>query len=139
MEYKRFDSKILLRLDPGDEVLTGIGVVCKAENVRLGRVSGIGAVDKVTIGLFQPDTKVYHSTTLERPFEITALAGNISEMNGELYLHVHITVADISRIAFGGHLNEAVVSATAEIWIDIFEGEVDRELSDTVGLNLLKF
>lgn len=139
MEYKRYGSKILIRLDPGEEIAQGIGEVCKAEGVRLGIISGIGAVNKAKVGLFKPDTKEYISTVLEKPYEVTALTGNVSEMNGELYLHLHITLADVEHNAFGGHLNEAIVSATAEIWIDIADGEVDREFSDTVGLNLLKF
>lgn len=139
MEYKCYDSKILVRLDPDEEVVTSIGEVCKAENVRLGNVSGIGAVNKATVGLFKPDSKEYFSTTMEKPFEITALTGNVSEMDGELYLHLHITLADIEHNAFGGHLNEAIVSATAEIWIDVVDGTIDREFSDKIGLNLLKY
>lgn len=139
MDYKRYGSKILIRLDPGEEIVSAVAEVCKTEGTRLGTVSGIGAVDKATVGLFKPDSKEYFSTTLEKPFEITALTGNVSEMNGELYLHLHITLADIEHNAFGGHLNEARVSATAEIWIDEAEGTIDREFSDTVGLNLLKF
>ena len=139
MEYERYGSKLLIRLDPGEDVVATLADVCKGENVRLGIVSGIGAVGKATVGLFKPDSKEYFSTTLEKPFEITNLTGNVSEMNGELYLHLHITLADIEHNAFGGHLNEAIVSATAEIWVDIVEGEVDREFSETIGLNLLKF
>ena len=139
MEYTRYGSRILVRLDPGDEIVSGVAEACRAENVRLGSVSGIGAVNKATVGLFKPDSKEYFSTTLNKPFEITALTGNVSTMDGELYLHLHITLADIDHNAFGGHLNEAVVSATAEIWIDAIEGEVDRAFSQDVGLNLLKF
>ena len=139
MEYTRYGSKILIRLDPGDEIVSGVADVCRTEKVRLGSVSGIGAVNKATVGLFKPDSKEYFSTTLEKPFEITALAGNISEMNGELYLHLHVTLADIEHNAFGGHLNEAIISATAEIWIDVADGSVDREFNDSIGLNLLKF
>ena len=139
MEYRRYGSRILVRLDPGEEVVAGVGAVCDAENIRLGSVSGIGAVNRATIGLFKPDTKEYVSTTLEKPFEITALTGNVSEMDGKRYLHLHITLADVEHNAFGGHLNEAVVSATAEIWIDAADGSVDRVFDQPIGLNLLKF
>jgi len=139
VDYKRYGSKILVRLDPGEEVVASVGEVCKAEGVRLGTVSGIGAVNKAKVGLFLPDTKEYVSTVMEKPFEILSLAGNVSQMNGELYLHMHVTLADVEHNAFGGHLNEAVVSATAEIWIDVAEGDVDRAFSETIGLNLLKF
>lgn len=139
MEYRKYGSKVLIRLDPGEEIVSGIASLCEKENIRLGVVSGIGAVGKVTVGLFTPDTKEYHSTTMEKPYEVTALVGNVSMMDGKFYQHLHITLADIEHNAFGGHLNEAIVSATAEIWIDVVEGDIDRAFSDTVGLNLLKF
>lgn len=139
MEFKRYGSKILVRLDPGEEVVASLAEVCTQQEVRLGVVGGIGAVDRAVVGLFDPVTREYLSTTLEKPFEITNLTGNVSEMDGKLYLHLHATLADREHDCFGGHLNEARVSATAEIWIDVVEGTVDREFSPTVGLNLLKF
>ncbi|WP_290923482.1 PPC domain-containing DNA-binding protein [Halodesulfovibrio sp.] len=139
MEYLRYDSRLLIRLDPGDEVVSALTEICTKEEIPLGIISGIGAVNKATVGLFNPVTKEYFSTTLEKDFEITNLTGNVSQMNNEVYLHLHATLADIEHNAFGGHLNAATVSATAEIWIDIVDGFVDREFSETIGLNLLKF
>lgn len=139
MRSKRFGSRIFVRLDPGDEVVTSLKAVCQAENVRLGVIaSGLGAVSSATVGLFEPDTKKYHSSELRKPLEITALAGNITTMKGEVYLHPHATLADIEHNAFGGHLNAAIVSCTAEIVIEAYEGELDREFDEKIGLNLLK-
>ncbi|WP_045221707.1 PPC domain-containing DNA-binding protein [Desulfonatronum thioautotrophicum] len=139
MEYKRFDTKLLVRLDPGDELVASLIDICKKEDIRLGVISGIGAVNNVTVGLFKTATKEYHSVTLEGDYEITCLTGNVSRMGGEVYLHLHATLSDIEHKAYGGHLNKAVVSATAEIWIDVVNGEIDREFSDTIGLNILKY
>lgn len=139
MEYTRYGSKLLIRLDPGEEIVESMTTVCNKENIQLGIVSGIGAVNKATVGLFNPVTKEYFSTTMEKDFEVTNLTGNVAQMNGEVYLHLHATLADLDHNAFGGHLNAATVSATAEIWIDIVDGSVDREFSETIGLNLLKF
>ncbi|TVQ98554.1 MAG: DNA-binding protein [Desulfovibrionales bacterium] len=139
MEYKRFDTKLLVRLDPGDELVASLVDICKKEDIRLGVVSGIGAVNNVTVGLFKTATKEYHAATLEGDYEITCLTGNVSRMGGEVYLHLHATLSDIEHKAYGGHLNKALVSATAEIWIDIVNGEIDREFSDTIGLNILKY
>lgn len=139
MEYRRFDSKVLIRLDPGEEVVASVAEVCRKEDIALGMVSGIGAVNKAKVGLFNPVTKEYFSTMLEKDYEVAGLAGNVSQMNGEVYLHLHATLADVDHNAFGGHLNEAWVSATAEIWVDVVDGAVDREFSETIGLNLLKF
>jgi len=139
MEYLRYDSKVLIRLDPGEEVIASMTAICAKEKIELGIVSGIGAVNKATVGLFNPVTKEYTSTTLEKDFEITNLTGNVTQKDGEVYLHLHTTLADLDHKAFGGHLNAATVSATAEIWIDIVDGSADRYLSEKIGLNLLKF
>lgn len=139
MEYRRYDSKLLMRLDPGEEVITAMTEVCQKENIQLGIVSGIGAANKVTVGLFNPVTKEYFSTDMEKDFEITNLTGNVSQMDGKVYLHLHAPLADLDHNAYGGHLNAATISATAEIWIDIVDGAVDRQFSDKIGLNLLKY
>ncbi|MFW5734977.1 MAG: PPC domain-containing DNA-binding protein [Oceanidesulfovibrio sp.] len=139
MEYKRFGAKILIRLDPGDEVIESLKKVCRDEKVTMGVLSGIGAIDRAIVGLFDPKEKKYHSNEIKKNLEITALAGNVTTMDGEVYIHAHATMGDIESNAFGGHLNEADVSCTAEIIIDVFEGQVDREKSEKIGLNLLKF
>lgn len=139
MEYKRFGAKIVIRLDPGDEVIESIKTVCREEKVTMGVLNGIGAVDRAVVGLFDPKEKKYHSNELKKYMEITALAGNVSTMNGEVYIHAHATLADIEANAQGGHLNEANVSCTAEIIIDTFDGQIDREHSEKIGLNLIKY
>lgn len=139
MEYRKFGSKYVIRLDKGEEVLESLKKICQENKIRLGTVSGIGAVNQVKIGLFETDTKEYHSVELNKDMEITCLTGNISEMNGEVYLHLHVTLSDHTHNAFGGHLNLAVISATGEIIVDAIEGNVDREFSQEIGLNLIKF
>ncbi len=139
MEYRRFGDKYVVRLNKGEEILESLKKLCKDENIKLGRVTGIGATNKATVGLFNVETKEYHSTELTGDMEITNISGNISQMNGEVYLHLHITVCDEENRAFGGHLNSAVISATCEIIIDVIDGTVDRKFDEESGLNLIKF
>lgn len=139
MEYKRFGSKYVVRLERGEEIISSITDLVKKEDITLGRISGIGAVDRAVIGLFEMDTKEYHKKEFTGDFEILNLSGNISQMDGKDYLHFHITLGDKEFNAYGGHLNEAVISATCEIIIDVIEGTIDRERDKDLGLNLLKF
>ncbi|WP_022660628.1 PPC domain-containing DNA-binding protein [Paucidesulfovibrio longus] len=139
MESKQFGTRILVRLDPGDEVVASVMRACEEYGVKLGMVSGIGAVGRAVIGLFRTDTKVYIKSELKGAFEIVSLLGNVSTMDGKTYLHLHANLADEKHQCFGGHLNEADVSATAEIWIDAVEGGIDRYFDEKIGLNLIKF
>ena len=138
MRLKRCGDKIVVRIDKDEEIVEIVKHVCSDNNVRLGSVNGIGSTNQVTIGLFDTGTKQYLSKELVGEYEITNLAGNISTMNGEVYLHLHITLSDAHYNAFGGHLNSAIVSGTCEVVIDVIEGEVDRAFSEEIGLNLYK-
>ncbi|SDW16275.1 hypothetical protein SAMN05660923_00325 [Tepidimicrobium xylanilyticum] len=139
MDYKRFGSKYVLRLDKGEEIVESIKTLCSKEGIKLASVTGIGATNRAVVGLFETSTKKYHSKELTGDMEITSLTGNVSQMGGEVYLHLHVTLADPSYNAYGGHLTSAVISATGEIIIDTIDGEVDREFNEEVGLNLFKF
>ena len=60
-------------------------------------------------------------------------------MDGEYYAHLHLSAGDEKGEVFGGHLNQAIVSATCEMVISIVNGDVDRCYSDEIGLNLFDF
>jgi len=138
MQFKKFNNKYIIRIDKGEEIVETLKKFCKDNKITLGSVSGIGAANKIVIGLFETGTKKYHSQEFNGDFEIVPLAGNISTMKGETYLHLHANIADIKHNSFGGHLTSALVSATFETIIDSIDGEVDRKFSDGIGLNLLE-
>ncbi len=137
MKFKKIGSKWIVRIDKGEEIVETLKKFCKDNKIKLGTISGIGATDRVTIGLFNTKNKQYHSQELIGDYEITNLSGNISTMNGEIYLHLHISLADSKYNAYGGHLNSAVISGTGEIVIEEIEDIIEREFNEEAGLNLL--
>jgi len=138
MKYERLGNKVVVRIDKGEEIVDALKTICKKLDIKLGSIVGIGATDKVTIGLLNTKTKKYQSKEFTGDHEIAPLVGNITLMNGEVYLHLHATICNVEHKALGGHLTSAVVSAMFEGIIDIIEGQVTREYNDEVGLNLLK-
>jgi uncharacterized protein len=139
MEYKRFGNKVVVRIDKGEEVVASLKSICKELGITLGSIVGIGATNKITIGLLNIQTKKFQSNDFIGDHEITSLNGNITTMNGEVYLHLHATICTIEHKALSGHLTSAVISVTFEGIIDIIEGHVTREFSQDAGINLLKF
>jgi len=138
MNFKRFGKKYVIRIDKGEKIVETLRKICIENEITHGIISGIGAVSKAKIGLFKPEEKKYFSTELLGDYEIISLNGNITTMNGKVYLHLHINLADEEHKTFGGHLNEAVVSATCEVIIEEIEGSMEREFDEETGLNLLK-
>ena len=90
----------------------------------------------------EPLANVVHGverTEIKEDCEITSLIGNITVKNGEPYVHLHITVAGKGGNVYGGHLLKTVISATAEIFITVLPGTVERFESDSSPkLNLMK-
>ncbi len=139
MEYKRFENTIVLRMDRGEEILSTLKEVALKENIKLASISALGACDHFVAGVYSVPEQKYYKNEFNGVYEITALVGNINTMNGEYYSHLHITCADGNGRCFGGHLNEARISATCEMIVNIIDGNVDRIHDDNTGLNLFKF
>lgn len=138
MKIKRIGNKLIGRIEIGEEVVEILKSICAENKIKSGKISAIGATNKVTIGIFKADEKKYYSTDLEGDFEITSIMGNISSMDGEVYLHLHVNLSDEKLNAFGGHLNSAIISATCEFIIEDYDEEIDRFADEVSGLNLLK-
>ena len=140
MEYRRFPQGYVLRLDPGEEVVASLTKLVEQEGVDLATVSALGAANDVTIGIVDTRRKEYQSRRFRGEYEISALVGNVSRMDGAPYLHLHITIGSpATGEVHAGHLTSCTISATLELFLQVWEGQVGRKFSDTVGLNLLEF
>ncbi len=139
MDYKKLGSKYILRIDRGEELIAFVTTFCKEQSIKVGTIMGLGAADRVTVGLFNVSEKQYYKQEFNGDFEITNLTGNISTKDGEVYIHAHITITDVKYNAYGGHLNECWISGTGELVIDVIEGTVERKFNEEVGLNLYEF
>ena len=86
MDYRKFGNTYVIRMDRGEEIVRTLTDFCKKENVTLGSVDALGAADHAVIGLYDVETREFHKKTFDEPLEISSLHGNISTMNGEIYL-----------------------------------------------------
>ena len=130
----------MLRLDPGEEIVASLTRLVEQEQVQLGSVTAIGAANDVTIGIFNTQEKKYYARRCQGEFEISALVGNVTRKEGEPYLHLHITIGNpVTGEVHAGHLTSATISATLELFLQVWDGQVGRKFSDQVGLNLFRF
>ncbi len=139
MEYKKYGNEYLLRVDKGEKIAQSLRTLCEQEGIECGGVYGLGAADHVELGLFDTAEKQFIGHTYEGAYEIASLNGNISRMEGKVYLHLHAVIADAENLTRGGHLVEARVSATAELVVQAFSGKAGRKYSQEIGLNLFEF
>jgi len=137
MKFRKLEKHYMIRFEKGEEIATELQRFCEKEKLYLGKIEAIGAVDKVVIGFFDTVKNEYMTRTISGDHEIVSLIGNLTEMGGNPYLHMHITLADRDYNVRGGHLTEAYVSATCEMVLTTLEGNVTRRRDEVSGLNLL--
>ena len=139
MDYKRFDSTVIVRIDRGEEILEQLAAVAKKENIKLASVQALGAVDSFTVGAYDTESKKYHANEFNGAFEIVSLVGTVNTMNGDFYSHLHMSAGSEQGEVFGGHLNRARVGATCELVLTVINGTVERSLDEKIGLNVFDF
>jgi uncharacterized protein len=138
MKVRRTEAGFLVVLDVGDEVMDSLKKLAGAERIGMASFTGIGAVRDVVLGYLDLDQKEY----LKREFgsdsmELVTMSGNLALLNGEPVVHCHAVVGDREMRVFGGHLFEAHVSVTAEIFLRVYEGEITRERDPNSGANTI--
>lgn len=130
MDYTQEPEKIVIRLDPGDEVLAALESVRDEADVSGGFFTGIGAVDRVTLGHYDADAQEYSEETFEGEFEVTAFSGNV----GPDKIHAHIQLGKRDFSTLGGHCSGARVSGTFEIVVHRTQTKLTHRPDTTTGL-----
>jgi predicted DNA-binding protein with PD1-like motif len=128
------------RLELGDDLYDALTSFCENNNIKLGRVEAIGAVEKACIEFYDQGKRdgTYNSIpSFAQPLEILNLTGNISLKDGKPMVHAHITLADSRGNAYGGHLVPGTKVFACEFIIQTFEGEDFKRANDRkTGLKL---
>lgn len=127
----------LIRLEAGERIVGSLLSFCEREGIRSGYFHGLGAVSRAELGHFEPAAGDYTWLELEGPWEIVSLYGNVAVLDGQPFVHAHAVLSDRSFAVRGGHLREAVVSATCEIALIRPGGEIGRKKDAGSGLFLL--
>ncbi len=71
--------------------------------------------------------------------EISNLSGNISEADGKLLLHLHITLGRKDYTALAGHLLDAKIRGAAEFFVYPINSKVVKVKNEDVGLYFYDF
>ncbi len=132
MDHVREDDRIVVRLDPGEEVLDSLETLRDEYDIENGFLTGIGAVDRVTLGHYDVDAQEYSEEEFTGQFEVTSFLGNI----GPDKIHTHIQVANDAFESLGGHCSGARVSGTFEVLVTLGETSLTHRLDERTGLDV---
>lgn len=134
MEYVVEGDSVVVRLDPGDEVIESLKTLRAEAEIENGFFTGIGAVGHVVLGHYDVDTQEYTEEAFEGQFEVTSFLGDI----GPDKVHAHIELGRDDYSTFGGHCSGATVSGTFELKITLGETALVHERDDRTGLDVFQ-
>lgn len=127
----------LLVLDKGEEVINALTDFAEKEKIGFAVVSGIGAVSKAVLAVFDTRKKQYIEREFKGDLEIVSLMGNISRAECKPKIHLHCLIAGDGLSTHGGHLVSAIVSVTCEIVLAVSEAKIERKKDEETGSMLI--
>lgn len=106
-------NALMLRLKDGEDLLSTLVGLDVSSGVIL---NGVGMLRNLKLGYWTGTT--YEIELIPESVELLSLQGNVARNeDGELVVHCHATVAKRGGAAMGGHVLQATVHNTAEIFV----------------------
>lgn len=133
--YKQIGNKYVVSIKNRKEIVKALNTFCEERGIKSGTIYGIGAIDELILRFFNPNTKQYVDKTYQEQMEIANLTGNISQMDGKTYLHLHITVGRNDYSSLAGHLLAATLNGAGEFVVEDFGTPITRVYDPEIGLN----
>jgi predicted DNA-binding protein with PD1-like motif len=138
MRFRRFGERYIVRLESGEPVIETLTGLLRSEGVAFANVSAAGAVRSARLGYWNPETREYEYRDFDEQLEVVSFQGNASLKDGQPFLHIHGVFGRRDFTVVGGHVKEASVHPTFEVWLRIEDVAVRRAKEPTTGLDLLE-
>ena len=118
-EFAKEGRSFEIVLSKGDEILSALVGFAEKNNVHTAHFTAIGAVDKATLGWFDPEKRAYKTNAIDEEAEIVSFTGNISTgATGKPAAHGHIVLGMKDGSTRGGHLVEGYISLTLQLFVE---------------------
>ena len=121
----------------GSDLLKELETFVRSKGINLAWLSGVGAVSRAAIRYYDQPKQEWVDLDFDRRLEVVAMQGNVSLMDGQPILHVHVVLADEEGRCYGGHLAHNTLVFNMEILLTTLSGPaVTRKLDPQTGLTL---
>jgi predicted DNA-binding protein with PD1-like motif len=121
----------------GDEMLSGLTNFAKQYHVVDAHFTGIGAVSGATVGWLDLSQKNYHPIHVNEQVEVLAMTGDIATFNANPVVHAHLVLGRRDGSTVGGHMWEAHVNPTVEVFVTTHETKLEKVPDDASGMKLI--
>lgn len=128
-------------LASGEPLMESITRFAAEHGLAASEFTAIGAFASAKLALFDPDKRGYEEIPVDEQVELASLNGRITRPEGgegDPHLHVHCVVSRGDGSTIGGHLLEAEIRPTAEVFITDSPTELHRRTDPASGLPVLR-
>lgn len=137
MRFQQFRDRYVVRLEMGEPVIERLVDFLRSERIEFANLSAAGAVQNVRLAYWNANTRSYEYRDFDEQLEVVSFQGNASFKDGEPFLHIHGVFGRKDFSTVGGHIKEARVRPTLEVWLRTEEIPVRRVRDKAIGLDLL--
>src|SRR6266480_3446864 len=125
-------------LAKGDEVMSGLTDFARQNKVTSGSFTAIGAFSHATVAWFDDARKEFRLMPIEQQVELVSMIGNIALVNEQPVVHTHVSVASSNGTVLGGHVINAFVFPTLELFMTVYPIPLHKESDEATGLKLIE-
>lgn len=127
----------LLVFSNGDNLPEGIVSFATEHHIQAAQLNAIGGLSEITLAYFDWNTKEYSPIPVLEQVELVSLNGNLGMHEGKPKLHAHVVIGKSDGSAWAGHLLNATVRPTVELFLAQWPVELHRVKDEESGLPLL--
>ena len=121
----------------GDEVASGLTEFAERNHIQSGHLTAIGALSDAVLAYFDRDRKEYRKITINNQVEVLSFIGDFALDKGKPGLHAHVVVGFPDGRTMGGHLLEAHVWPTLEVFLMASATPLHKEYDPDSHLDLI--
>ena len=121
----------------GDEAFSGLLEFAEKYHVTGAHFTAIGALNKATLGWFDPRRKMYRKIPISGQHEVIAMSGDIALYQGNPVVHTHMVVGGPDGTTRAGHVLNAYVSPTLEVMVTVEPVAMQKRFDPETDLTLI--
>jgi uncharacterized protein len=121
----------------GDEVASGLTEFAEKNGLKACHLTATGAFRSVVLGYFDLEKRAYRKIVIDQQVEVVSFIGDIALDNGKPSLHAHVVVGFPDGTTRGGHLLEARVWPTLEVFAVDSPHRLMKTYDPESGLDLI--
>jgi predicted DNA-binding protein with PD1-like motif len=124
-------------LAKGDEVMSGLTDFARQNKVTSASFTAIGAFSHASVAWFDRTKKEYKLIPIKQQVELISMIGDIALVNGQPVVHTHVSLGSSDGTVRGGHLIEAHVFPTLELFMTVYPTALHKQPDEATGLELI--